>query len=140
HLVDQQRVRGELERLRLVRPKPKRLPDAAYGRMAEPHTLSQLPSAPVRGPFRRRLQRLTDNFFDLLVHHLARGAGARFVQKPVDAVTDESSPPLPNRRLSNPQRRGDDLIRLARRALENDCCPDGQAGSRLATTNQSFEE
>ena len=97
HLVDELRIRGKLERLRLVRLQPEGSPDPADRRLAHPGRRSHRPGRPVRRVCRLLLERLHDHPLHLLVADRARLPRPRLVVQAVEAAPGEPAPPLPDR-------------------------------------------
>ena len=104
-LVDELRIRGELERLRLVRLQPERSPDPADRALAHPGRRRHRARRPVRRRPRLLLQRLYDHPLDVLVTDRARLARPRLVMKPIQPLPRKPATPLPDRRPSTPEAR-----------------------------------
>jgi hypothetical protein len=85
HLVDQQRVGGQLEALSAVRLKTEGAPDPMHRTAAQAACLRQLACAPVRRVLRLGLECLRHNSLDLRVRDLARRARPRLVKKTVES-------------------------------------------------------
>ena len=102
-LLDELRIRRELETLGAMRLQPERPPDAADHRVTDARRLGHGPGAPVRLAGRRRLERLHDDGLDLLIGDRAWRADARFVIQPLEPARDELAAPLRHRRLRRPQ-------------------------------------
>ena len=98
HLVDELRIRGELERLDLMRLQRERPPDPADRALAHPGRGRHRPRRPVRRVRRLLLERLHDHPLDVLVADRARLARPRLVMQPIEAAPREPAPPLADRR------------------------------------------
>ena len=94
HLVDELRIRGELERLDLMRLQPERPPDPADRALAHPGRGRHRARRPVRRVRRLLLERLHDHPLDVLVADRARLARPRLVMQPIEAAPREPAPPL----------------------------------------------
>ena len=110
HLLDEQRVVRQLEGLAAVRLQPEGAPDAVDGRRRIAHRLRHRAQRPVRRPGRRRLQRQPDRLGDLVVADLARRAGPRLVEQPVQPVRGEAATPLAHRVGVRPHLGADRLV------------------------------
>src|SRR6516164_8822656 len=69
-------------------------PDAADARGRDAAVTRHAAGAPVRGAARLALQRLHDDALDLGVIDLARHAGARLIEQPVDTALEKAPAPL----------------------------------------------
>src|SRR5205823_5480441 len=97
-LVDELRIRGELERLRLMRLQREGPPDPADRALAHPRRLGHRPRRPMRRRPRLLLQGLADHPLDILVADRARLARPRLVMQPIKPPPREPATPLPDRR------------------------------------------
>src|SRR5450432_401097 len=106
HLVDEQRIGGELEGLFPMRLQTKGAPDAADGTLRKPQVRRQRSTAPVRGSVRPLRQRGRNQTLDLSITDLTRRAWPRLVQQPIEPLRDETTAPLADRlwRRANPLR------------------------------------
>ena len=102
-LLDQLRIRRDLETLRAMRLQPERPPDAADHRVTHARRLRHRPRAPVGLAGRGRLERLHDDGLDVLIGDRAWGADARLVVQPLEPALDELAAPLRHRRFRGPQ-------------------------------------
>src|SRR6516162_9520541 len=110
-LVDKQRIGGELEGLDAMRLQAEGAPDAADARGRDAAVTRHAACAPVRGSARPALQRLHDDALDLGVIDLARHAGARLIEQPVNPALEKAPAPL-----------ADGLPRSPARAPPPPCC------------------
>ena len=97
HLVDEERIFGELERLAAMRLKAEGAPDAHHRTLRQAFGLRQAARAPVRGVLGRRLQRTRHRRLHLSVADLPRRPGPRFVAQAVQPPPPETFAPLANR-------------------------------------------
>jgi len=81
----------------------------------------------VRGAARLALQRLHDDALDLGVIDLARHAGARLIEQPVDTALEKAPAPLADGLRGHPLARRHRLVAQARGASQNDPRPQCQA-------------
>ena len=98
HLVDELRIRRELERLDLMRLERERPPDPADRALAHPGRGRHRARRPVRRVRRLLLERLHDHPLDVLVADRARLARPRLVVQPIEAAPREPAPPPADRR------------------------------------------
>ena len=91
-LVDEQRVRGDLEVLRAPRLQPERPPDAVHAGRRDPHPRGQLPFRPVRGAFGDLFQRPHHHLLHLGIAYRARHPWARLVAQPVQPGAPGTAP------------------------------------------------
>ena len=107
HLVDELRIRGELERLDLMRLERERPPDPADRALAHPGRGRHRPRRPMRRVRRLLLERLHDHPLDVLVADRARLPRPRLVMQPIEAAAARTGPATyrPSRRCSPTQPR-----------------------------------
>ena len=98
-LVDEQRIRRQLEALRAMRLQSERLPDAMHTHRTDARGLRQRARAPVGRAARCRFQRPSYDGFHLRIVDRPRGTRPRFVEQPIDALVDKPLPPAAHRRL-----------------------------------------
>src|SRR6266403_486224 len=79
HLVDQQRIIGQLEGLAAMRTQPERPPDPTDRGLTESRPQRQGSTAPVGGSFGNLLESETYRLLDPVIPDLARGPRPRFV-------------------------------------------------------------
>ncbi len=125
-LVDQQRVRGDLEILRAPRLQPERPPDAVHGGRRDPGSAGQFPLGPVRGPLGHLFQGPHDHLLHLGVGDGARHARAGLIAQPVQPPGQEPGPPLPHGAPVDAQPRRDRRIAAVLGAGEHDPRPQRQ--------------
>ena len=106
-LVDQQRVRGDLEVLRAPGLQPEGPPDAVHAGRRDPHPPGQLPLGPVRGALRDLFQGPHHHLLHLGIGDGARHPRTRLVTQPVQPPGQEPRPPLGHRAAVDAQPRGD---------------------------------
>ena len=88
-LVDEQRIRRQLEALRAMRLQSERLPDAMHTHRTDARGLRQRARAPVGRAARCRFQRPSYDGFHLRIVDRPRGTRPRFVEQPIDALVDK---------------------------------------------------
>ena len=120
-LLDELRIRRELETLAAMRLQPERPPDAADHRVTDACGLGHGPGAPVRLAGRRRLKRLHDDGLDLLIGDCAWRADSRFVIQALEPARDELAAPLRHRGLRRPQAARHGRIRVVETRQNNPC-------------------
>ncbi len=121
-LVDQQRIRGELEAIDPVWPEPKSAPDAADRHRAHSESLGHVPGAPVGRGLGLALQGQVSPLARL-GHPRSYGAlRARLVEQAIQPAFDEARPPLPDRRVRQPEPLGHTLVVQALGARQYDRC------------------
>ena len=125
-LIDEQRVRGDLEILRAPGLQPERPPDPVDTGRGDAHPPGQLPLGPVRGPLGRLLQRPHHHLLHLGVGDGARHPRTRLVTQPVQPLCQEPGPPLAHGAPVHPQPRGDGDVGAAVRAGQHDPRPQRQ--------------
>ena len=110
HLVDELRVRRQLELPGEVRLEPERPPHPRDRRLRHAHRFGHRARRPVRRAGGGGLQGAHDHLLDHLVGDGARWARARVVRQPVEAAQREAAPPLRQRRLAAPSLAAIDLF------------------------------
>ena len=103
HLVDELRIRRELERLALMRLQREYPPDPADRALAHPGRGRHRARRPVRRVRRLLLERLHDHPLDVVVADRARLARPRLVMQPVEAPPRKPAPPPADRRAGTAQ-------------------------------------
>ena len=109
HLLHQQRVGRQFERLAPMRLQAEGVPDAADGHAIQADRLRHVPDTPVCRATRRRFQCANGHLLDLLVRDRARGPWPRFVIQPVEPTLHEATSPLADRRGRRMEAPGHDL-------------------------------
>lgn len=126
-LVDQQRVRGDLEVLRSPRLQPERPPDPQHTRRRDPHSLRQLPLRPVGGTLGHLFESAHHHLFHLGVGDGAGHTGTWLVGQPVEPASEKSGPPPAYGRAIGVQPCGHRGVVQPVCAGEHDPGPSGQA-------------
>jgi putative transposase len=119
-LVHEQRVVGELERVRAVRLEIKRPPDPPDRRRRQPRPLGHLRARPVRRVLRCGLQGRHDDVLDLFHADRRRPARPRVIHEPIQPQLAKPTTPLADRRLRDPARRSHVLIGAPLRTGQHD--------------------
>ena len=114
HLLDEERVGGQLEGLGPMGLQREGAPDAMHRAPAEPAGLGHRPRAPVRGVGRGGLKRSRQHALDLRIGDRPRGARPRLIQEPVEPPAQKSRAPLADGLLGQPQLVRHHGVRLAR--------------------------
>jgi hypothetical protein len=133
HLVDEQRIGGQLEGLGAMRLQAKGPPDAQHGRLVQTAGLGHQPRAPVRGFLGSPLQRHRQHLFDLRIADPARLPRPRRIDQPVEPLLDEALPPLADRLQRHAQPLRHLRVRGPLRAAEHDARPQGERLRRPAS-------
>ena len=107
NLVDELRVRRQLEAVGEMRLEPERPPDLRHRRLGHPRRLGHRPRRPVRRIRRGLLERLDDHPLDVGIAHRARRTGTGIVPQTVETQLDEPTPPLADGVLVHPEAAGD---------------------------------
>lgn len=133
HLVDEQQIGLQLERLRAVRLQPVRVPDAHHRRLAHMRRLCHRARAPVClcGIRWSIFERLADHALHVTVGDAAWSAGTRCIAQAINAIRKKTSAPLPNGLKRDPQGLGHCRIRCFRCACQNHSRTIGQCARRL---------
>ena len=118
-LLDEQRVAGELKRLRAVGLQAEGRPNPANRRVRQPARLGHGAQGPMRRVGRRRAERPLDDLGHRLVRDGPRPAQPRLVPQAREALLHEAAAPLPDGMLMDPEFRGDRLARQPRGATQN---------------------
>ena len=93
-LLDELRIRRELEGLLPMRLKAEGAPDTRNRRLRKLRLARHQPSRPVRRVRRWAFERSRNHGFHLLIADGSRCAGSRRVRKPFEPIADEASAPL----------------------------------------------
>jgi hypothetical protein len=140
HLLDEQRVLGELPVLDAVRLQPERPPHPGHRRLRDARHVGHLTRRPVRAPIRRRrFQRPHDDLLDLGVSDRSRPSRPRLVEQPVQPPLGKPRPPLGHRRPADPEPLGDPRVALAGRGRQHDPAAHRQPGSSLAPPRPALQ-
>ena len=107
-------------------------PDAADARGRDAAVTRHAARAPLRGAARLALQRLHDDARDLGVIDLARHAGARLIEQPVNTPPEKAPAPLADGLRGHPLARRHRLVAQARGTTQDDPRPQRQSLRRLA--------
>ena len=97
HLLDEQRIVRQLERLAAVRLQSERAPDAVDGRWRVADRPAIARKRPVRRAGRGRLQGQADGLGDRVVADPAGCPGTWLVEQPIQPLRGEAPPPLRDR-------------------------------------------
>ena len=106
HLLDEERIGGELEGFAAMRLQGKALKDPVHGGFRQPVGFRGLANTPVGSGGRPGLQRTAQQRGHLFVGNRAWPTRTQLVIQALDAVLDETLPPLAHRGLRPPQARG----------------------------------
>ena len=139
HLVDELRIRRELERLDLMRLEREGPPDAADRALAHPGRRRHRPCRPVRRIGRQLLERLDDHPLDVVVADRARLSRPRLVMQAVEAAPREPAPPLANRRTRTAQLGPDLRARAPLRRRQHDPAAKCERLRTLRTPSPALE-
>ena len=123
HLLDQLRVLGELERADLVGLELVIAPDPVHRRRGDAGHRREPADAPMRGPVRRRLERLGEHPLHLVIIDLPGAPRPRCVNETVQPTLAEVTSPQPNRRQRHTHLSRDLRVRRALRRAQHDPCP-----------------
>ena len=126
HLLDEQRVARQLERLIAMRLQAECSPDTTHRRRTQPALFGHRARAPVRGIPRQRLQGLDYHALHLIISDLTWRSRPRLVQQPVTAVEQKPPPPLADRRARGAQFLSYSQVTLPGRGLQDDPRPQGK--------------
>ena len=118
-LLDEQRVAGEVKRLRAVGLQAEGRPNPANRRVGEATRLGHRAQGPMGRVGRRRAERPLNDLGHRLVRDGPGPAQPRLVPQACEALLHEAAPPLPNGMLMHPEFRGDRLARQPRGAPQN---------------------
>jgi hypothetical protein len=122
HLVDEQRIGGELEGLGAVRLQTERTPNAHHRRLRQPARLGHRPTAPVRRVARLLVQGLGDHALDRRITDRARRPRPRLIEQPVETLRDEPRAPLADRLRGDRQAFGNLAIGAIGLCGQHDTC------------------
>jgi hypothetical protein len=125
-LVDQQRIRGDLEGLGPPGLEPERPPDPQHAGRRDPRLPGQFALGPVRGAFRNFFQGAHHHLLDLGVGDGTRHSRTRVVGEPVEPVPQETRPPPDDRLEVDAQPRCDGRVATAVSAGQHDPRPQRQ--------------
>ncbi len=137
HLFDEQWVLRETKRFGTVRLKSERSPNAANRRMTQPKMLGHRARTPMGSSLGSRLQRLGNNFLDLVVRYRALYPGPWLVVQPFQSLFYKATSPLAHRAPHSAQLPRDLRIRQSRRALQHDFSPERLVRRRTSASRQS---
>jgi hypothetical protein len=138
-LVDELRIRGQLERLRLVRLQPERPPDSADRALAHPTRGRHRTRRPMRRVRRLLLERLHEYPLDVGVRDRARLARPRLVMEPVKTPLREPAPPLAHGRAVAAQLGSDLRARPSLSRRQHDPAPKRQRLRALRPSSPPLE-
>jgi len=140
HLLDEQRILGELPVLDGVGLQAERPPDARDRRLREAAGGRHPARRPVRAALRRLLlQGAHDQLLDALVAERPRPARSRLIEQPFQTPGREPPAPLGHRRASDPQAARDLAVVRTGRAGQHDARARCQAGRRAASARPAPE-
>src|SRR5665647_2465589 len=140
HLLDEQRILGELRVRDAVGLQAEGPPDARDRRLREAAGGRHPARRPVRAAVRRRrLQGAHDHLLDALVAERPRPARSRLIEQPLQTPGREPPAPLGHRRASDPQAARDLAVVLTGRAGQHDARTRRQAGRRAASARPALE-
>ena len=131
-LVDEQRVRGDLEVLGPPGLQAECPPDAVHGGRRDPGLPGQFPLGPVRGALGGLLQGAHHHLLYLGISDGARHPRTGVIGQPVQPAGQEPGPPLRDCAPVDSQPRRDRGIAVALGARQHDPCPQRQALCGLA--------
>jgi hypothetical protein len=126
HLLDKQRVGGELEGLGPMGLEAEGMPDPPDGGLAQPHLRGHRTGGPVGGVVGLLFEGLDDHGFHLVIGDSAWNTRSRVTGRTVEAVFGESTASLADHRLTDPQLSGNTLIGVPLGAARHDACPHGR--------------
>jgi hypothetical protein len=138
-LVDEERVRGQLERLGPVRGECECPPDPGDRRLRHAGGGSHRSGRPMGGVLRPLLECLDDDPLDVSVTDLPRCTRPRFVGQAVQAPFDEPPPPGSDRVRGNIQPTGHLQNRVPFGALQHDPRTLGQGLGRRTPTHPPLQ-
>ena len=107
HLLDEQRVVGDLERFHDMWLQPEGAPDAAHGGGADASALRHLAGAPVGPSLRLTFQRGDEDRLDIRIGQCPGGSGLGLVIQRIHATCRKPLPPLADRHIRTAQFRRD---------------------------------
>jgi hypothetical protein len=139
HLLDQERIGRQLERLGPMRLQAERVPDAADRHAAQARRVRHPAQAPVSLAARRGLQGADHHAFDVRVGNRPRRPRAGFIVQTVEPVADKAAPPLPDGlrpRVQSPRNPGAGQPLATQ---QDDPRPPRQVRSRPGSGRQRFQ-
>ena len=125
-LVDEQRVRGDLEVFRAPWLQPESPPDPVHARRGDAHLPGQFPLGPVGGPFGDLFQGADHHLLHLGIADRARHPRPRLIAQAVQPAGQEPGPPLGHRAPVDLQPRGHRGVAAALGARQHDPRPQRQ--------------
>lgn len=140
HLVDKERIRGELECLGTMRLQAKRGPDPTDGGMRKAAVGSHRTDGPVRGILRSGVQRTLDDLGNLDIGDSSRSTRTIFICQPFNTILYEPAAPLANRVLVNTQAFGNVLALQTLRAQKDHPASIRQGAWRFMPAHLRFEK
>src|SRR5262249_12095081 len=126
HLVDEQRVGRELERLLPMRLQAEGTPGTTDRALRQPEFGSQQARAPMPGFTRALVKGGDDQLFNSCIIKLARRTWPRLVKQPIQTTLQEAAAPLADGLPRNPTTPRDCAVIRALRASEDDARTQGQ--------------
>ena len=138
-LVDEERVRRELEGFGQMGLEPERPPDPTDRRLAHPRGLGHRPRRPVGGVDRCLFQRFHDHGLDGVVAHGARCTGSGFIVESFEPSGDEPRPPFPHRGPADPEFFCHRRVAFALGARQDDATTQGQRLCAFRTSSPALE-
>ena len=120
HLLDEQRILGELERLHPMRLQGKCAPDPAHGGLAQAARVGHGARAPLRRVAGPLFQRPRDHGLHLRVGDAPRGARPGFIEQAVHPPLRKPPPPPPHRLPRHADPLGHGPVGQAGRAGQHD--------------------
>src|SRR5690349_1083154 len=126
HLLDEERVPGELESLDPVRLQPKGAPDAADRALTQSAALGHRTRTPVGRISRGALQGQPYHALNLRITDLTRWPRTRLVEQTIEPVVHKALPPFAHGLWSYPESARNRPVGIASRALQHNARPLGQ--------------
>jgi len=139
HLVDEQRIRRQRERLAPMRLQAEGAPDPTDGTLTQATLARHGPRAPVRRVPRRGLQGQRHDALHRGIGHGPRRPRSRLIQQSIEALRDEATPPLADGLLGYAQLSSHGGVCLSGGAFENHTGPQGGRLRRLRTASPVLE-
>ena len=139
HLLDEQRVVGDLEGFHDMRLQPEGAPDAAHGGGTDASALRHLAGAPVGPPLRLTFQRGDEDRLDIRIGQCPGGSGLGLVIQRIHATCRKPLPPLADRHIRTAQFRRDRHVRFAMRAPQDDLRPQGHMPIRSGAPGEPLK-
>ena len=139
HLLDEERVRRELEGLAPMRLQAEGAPDTVDRRRRVADCLRHRAERPVGRSRGYRLEGQADCLSNLVIADLARRAGSWLVEKSIDAARGEAATPFRDRVGVCPYLGADRLVLQPSRRSQHDPRPPGHRLSRAVRACQRFQ-